>query len=75
VDGYTLMFAALLLSAGALSDRIGGALSVAVFGALVAHRETFVQDLQVSLVIAAVLLLVTASASLLLRPARHGAAA
>jgi MFS transporter, DHA2 family, methylenomycin A resistance protein len=52
--------------------QIGGALSIAVFGALVAQRETFLHGLQVSLVIAAVLLLVTAAASLLLRPARHG---
>jgi DHA2 family methylenomycin A resistance protein-like MFS transporter len=54
--------------------QLGGALAVAVFGALVAHRETFLQGLQVSLVIAAVLLLVTASASLLL-PARGDAPA
>ena len=39
-------------------------LAVAVFGALVAHRETFVQGMQVSLVIAAVLLLTTTAASL-----------
>lgn len=55
--------------------QLGGALSVAVFGALVAHRETFLQGLQVSLAIAAVLLLVTAAASLLLRPADHGSPA
>jgi DHA2 family methylenomycin A resistance protein-like MFS transporter len=48
--------------------QLGGALAVAVFGALVAHRETFVQGMQVSLVIAAVLLLATAAASLQLRP-------
>ena len=46
--------------------QLGGALAVAVFGALVAHRETFVPGMQVSLVIAAVLLLVTTAASLLL---------
>jgi DHA2 family methylenomycin A resistance protein-like MFS transporter len=57
------------------SRQIGGALAVASFGALVAQRETFVSGMQVSLVIAAVLLLATAAASLLLRPARHGAAA
>jgi DHA2 family methylenomycin A resistance protein-like MFS transporter len=48
--------------------QLGGALAVAVFGALVAQRETFVQGMQVSLVIAAVLLLATAIASLQLRP-------
>jgi DHA2 family methylenomycin A resistance protein-like MFS transporter len=44
--------------------QLGGALAVAVFGALVAHRETFVQGMQVSLVIAALLLLATTAASL-----------
>jgi DHA2 family methylenomycin A resistance protein-like MFS transporter len=44
--------------------QLGGALAVAVFGALVAHRETFVQGMQVSLVIAAVVLLATTAASL-----------
>jgi DHA2 family methylenomycin A resistance protein-like MFS transporter len=53
--------------------QLGGALAVAVFGALVAHRETFVDGLRVSLVIAALLLLATAAASLSLRPTRHGA--
>ena len=48
--------------------QLGGALAVAVFGALVAHRETFVQGMQVSLVIAVVLLLTTTAASLRLRP-------
>jgi DHA2 family methylenomycin A resistance protein-like MFS transporter len=48
--------------------QLGGALAIAVFGALVATRETFLHGLQVSLVIAAVLLLVTAAASLTLRP-------
>ncbi|HEU5368866.1 MAG TPA: MFS transporter [Ktedonobacterales bacterium] len=47
--------------------QVGGALAVAVFGALVAHRETFLQGLEVSLVIAALLLLVTAMASLSLK--------
>jgi DHA2 family methylenomycin A resistance protein-like MFS transporter len=44
--------------------QLGGALAVAVFGALVAHRETFVQGMQVSLVSAALLLLATTAASL-----------
>lgn len=47
--------------------QFGGALAVAVFGALVAHRETFLQGLEVSLVIAALLLLLTAAISLLLK--------
>jgi MFS transporter, DHA2 family, methylenomycin A resistance protein len=55
--------------------QLGGALAVAIFGALVAHRETFLVGMQVSLVIAAVLLLATAVASLSLRPARHDASA
>jgi DHA2 family methylenomycin A resistance protein-like MFS transporter len=48
--------------------QLGGALAVAVFGALVARPERFVQGMQVSLVIAAVLLLATAIASLQLKP-------
>jgi DHA2 family methylenomycin A resistance protein-like MFS transporter len=48
--------------------QLGGGLAVAVFGALVAQRETFVQGVQLSLVIAAVLLLTTAIASAQLRP-------
>ena len=55
------------------SRQLGGALAVAIFGALVAHRETFLAGLRVSLVIAALLLLSTAAASLSLRPTRHGA--
>ncbi len=47
--------------------QVGGALAVAVFGALVAHRETFLQGLQISLVVATVLLLASAMASLTLR--------
>jgi DHA2 family methylenomycin A resistance protein-like MFS transporter len=44
--------------------QLGGALAIAVFGALVAHPETFLQGLLISLVSAAVLLLATAVASL-----------
>ena len=51
--------------------QLGGALAVAVFGALVAHRESFLDGLRVSLLIAALLLLATTAASLLLRPARQ----
>jgi DHA2 family methylenomycin A resistance protein-like MFS transporter len=47
--------------------QLGGGLAVAVFGALIAHRETFVTGMQLSLVIAAVLLLATAAASLQLK--------
>jgi DHA2 family methylenomycin A resistance protein-like MFS transporter len=55
--------------------QIGGALSIAVFGTLIAQRESFLSGLRISLVIAAVLLIVTASASLLLLPARRDAPA
>jgi DHA2 family methylenomycin A resistance protein-like MFS transporter len=50
--------------------QLGGALAVAVFGALVAHREAFVDGMRASLLMAAVLLLITTAASLRLRPAR-----
>jgi DHA2 family methylenomycin A resistance protein-like MFS transporter len=49
--------------------QLGGALAVAVFGALVAHRETFMHGLRASLLITALLLLATTAASLLLKPA------
>jgi DHA2 family methylenomycin A resistance protein-like MFS transporter len=48
--------------------QVGGALAVAVFGALVANPATFLTGLQVSLAIAAALLLLTAAASLSLHP-------
>ncbi|MHA5054505.1 MFS transporter [Streptomyces sp. SD15] len=48
--------------------QLGGALAVAVFGHLVASQATFVHGMRVSLLIAAGLLLATASASLLVRP-------
>src|SRR5919197_3687359 len=47
--------------------QVGGALAVAVFGALVASPATFLPGLQTSLVIAALVLLATAAASLTLR--------
>jgi DHA2 family methylenomycin A resistance protein-like MFS transporter len=47
--------------------QVGGALAVAVFGALLAHHATFLHGLRVSLLIAALLLLATAASSLLLR--------
>ena len=43
------------------------ALAVAGFGALIAHRETFVDGMRISLLIAALLLLVTTVASLQLK--------
>jgi sugar phosphate permease len=51
------------------SRQVGGALAVAVFGALLAHRATFTQGLRTSLLIAAGVTLAAAAASLLLRPA------
>jgi DHA2 family methylenomycin A resistance protein-like MFS transporter len=56
------------------SRQIGGALSIAIFGTLIAQPGSFLSGMQLSLVLAAVLLIVTASASLLL-PTRLGAAA
>jgi sugar phosphate permease len=46
------------------SRQLGGALAVAVFGALIADSARFQSGLQLSLVIAALLLLTTAVASL-----------
>ncbi|WP_269855489.1 MFS transporter [Streptomyces sp. RPT161] len=46
--------------------QTGGALAVAVFGALVAHRERFVSGMHVSLLIAALLLLATTAGALAL---------
>jgi MFS family permease len=53
------------------SRQIGGALAIAVFGALLASRVTFVHSLRVSLLIAAAVALAAAAVSLLLRPAGH----
>ena len=50
------------------SRQLGGAIAVAVFGAFVAQRETFVSGMQVSLTVGAALLLATMVASLRLRP-------
>jgi DHA2 family methylenomycin A resistance protein-like MFS transporter len=47
--------------------QLGGALAIAVFGALVAHRATFLDGLHVALLIAALLLIATAVASFQLR--------
>ncbi|WP_330288738.1 MFS transporter [Streptomyces canus] len=49
------------------SRQVGGALAVAVFGALVADRAPFLPGLRTSLLIAALLTLATAATSLLLK--------
>ena len=54
---------------------IGGALAIAVFGALLAQPATFMQGLRTSLLIAAGVALATAVASLSLRKAQHDAPA
>jgi len=55
------------------SRQIGGALAIAVFGALLASRATFLHGLRVSLLIAAAIALATAFGSLWLSRARHTA--
>jgi MFS transporter, DHA2 family, methylenomycin A resistance protein len=50
--------------------QVGGAVAIAVFGALIAHSTTFVPGMQVSLAIAAVLLFTTALISLQVRSGR-----
>lgn len=47
--------------------QVGGALTVAVFGALLAHRSTFPRGLRISLLLAAVIALAAAGISLLLK--------
>lgn len=49
--------------------RLGGSMSVALFGALVAGSSTFMDGMRTSLVVSSVLLLGTAAAGLRLRPA------
>jgi predicted MFS family arabinose efflux permease len=56
------------------SRQIGGALAVAVFGALLANGATFMAGLRISLLLAAGIALAAASASLLLRRTQHRAA-
>lgn len=51
--------------------QVGGAVAIAVFGALIADRTQFTAGLQTSLTIAAALLLGTAVISLRIRPAGH----
>jgi len=43
------------------SRQVGGTLAVAVFGALIAHRATFLSGMRVSLLIAAVVLFAAAA--------------
>lgn len=57
------------------SRQVGGALAVAVFGALLAQPATFMQGMRTSLLLAAGVALATAAASLLLRPSGSGALA
>ncbi|MEU1408285.1 MFS transporter [Streptomyces sp. NPDC005728] len=57
------------------SRQVGGALAVAVFGALIAQHAGFFHGLRVSLLTAAVLVLATTVVSLLLRPAAATASA
>jgi len=54
------------------SRQIGGALAVAVFGALLAGRAGFLHGVRASLLIAAMVALAAAAASLLLTPAATG---
>jgi MFS transporter, DHA2 family, methylenomycin A resistance protein len=51
--------------------QVGGAVAIAVFGALIADRSQFTAGLQTSLTIAAALLLATAAISLRVRSTRH----
>lgn len=55
------------------SRQAGGTLAVAVFGALLASRATFLPGLRDSLLVAAAVSLGAAAVSLLLRAARSGA--
>jgi DHA2 family methylenomycin A resistance protein-like MFS transporter len=52
------------------SRQVGGALAVAVFGALLAHPATFLAGLRTSLLLAAAVALAAAAASRVLRPPR-----
>ncbi len=54
------------------SRQIGGALAVAVFGALLAQPATFMHGMRTSLLIAAGVTLATGVASLVLRKVRRG---
>jgi MFS transporter, DHA2 family, methylenomycin A resistance protein len=54
------------------SRQVGGALAVAVFGALLANRASYLHGVRASLLIAAVVALAAAAASLLLTPTTTG---
>jgi MFS family permease len=51
--------------------QVGGAVAIAIFGALIADRTQFIAGLQTSLTIAAVLLLATVAMSVRIRPTDH----
>jgi MFS transporter, DHA2 family, methylenomycin A resistance protein len=57
------------------SRQIGGALAIAVFGALLADQGTFLQGLRSSLLIAAVVAIAAAAGSLLLPQSQRSASA
>jgi sugar phosphate permease len=57
------------------SRQVGGALAVAVFGALLAHRASFLPGLRASLLIAAAVAVAAAAACSLLRTSRTAAIA
>lgn len=61
------------MAGGALNTfrQVGGAMAIAVFGALVGQEAGFVHGMRISLIIAGVLLLATAAASYLLAPGRE----
>jgi MFS transporter, DHA2 family, methylenomycin A resistance protein len=61
------------MAAGILNSfrQTGGALAVAVFGALVADRGEFIVGLRVALCVAAVMLVATTAAALMLPRGRH----
>jgi MFS transporter, DHA2 family, methylenomycin A resistance protein len=52
------------------SRQVGGALAVAVFGALLANQATFLHGLRTSLLLAAAVALAAAASSLLVKPPR-----
>jgi DHA2 family methylenomycin A resistance protein-like MFS transporter len=62
------------MAGGALNTfrQVGGAVAIAVFGALVGQQAGFVHGMRVSLIIASVLLLIVALASFLLAPGPEG---
>ncbi len=61
------------MAGGALNTfrQVGGAVAIAVFGALVGQQAGFVHGMRLSLIIAGVLLLATAAMSFLLAPGRE----